>query len=106
MEQESEKMSSKQQIEKDREKIMELYETVREETRNYELAIEALLLANKYLNKADNQRMELALKCELIHCKDCVFYQPYNEAEPFDCYWGMNGATQNDFCSRAERKEK
>ena len=99
-------MSSKQQIEKDREKIMEMYKKVRETTHNYEVAIESLVLANKYLNKANNQRMELALKCEPIHCKDCVFYQPFNEAEPFDCDWGMDGAMQNDFCSRAERKEQ
>lgn len=101
-------MSSKQQIDKDREKIIELYKIIREKTHNYELAIEALVLANKYLNKADNQRMELALLKpyeEIVRCKDCEFYKKDGCLGLCDIH-KLTIVGTDDFCSFAERKEK
>ena len=106
-------MSSKQQIEKDRERIAELYKIIREKKHNYDLAIEALVIASKYLNKADNQRMELALLKpyeEIVRCKDCkhkvvTVVGEYNPQDIVCSYWASDGLTENDFCSYAERME-
>ena len=76
-------MSSKQQIEKDREKIAELYKIIREKTHNYELAIEALLLA---------------LREEIIRCGDC---KHFNDG---DCTELPKIVSETDYCSFAERR--
>ena len=102
-------MGSKQQIEKDRERIAELYKIIREKKHNYDLAIEALLVANKYLNKADNQRKELALREEIIRCGDCKHYREYEPDAEYDGWCGLDRVTdvnEDDFCSKAERKEQ
>lgn len=98
-------MSSKQQIEKDREKIAELYKIIREKKHNYDLAIEALLIASKYLNKADNQRMELALLKpyeEIVRCSDCKF----DNKCTLQHYWQVDGFTEEiEYCSLGKRSE-
>ena len=43
----------------------------------------------------------------VIRCKDCKYWQKsvinYNE---YVCYWGGYVKQEDDFCSRAERKEE
>ena len=43
---------------------------------------------------------------ELIRCKDCKHYLPLDFRKPFCCDYGIVDAMLDDFCSRAERKEK
>ena len=49
---------------------------------------------------------------ELIRCKDCKYFRTYYHGEhmPFsyacDRLYLTNGLSNNDFCSRAERKEE
>lgn len=42
-----------------------------------------------------------------IRCKDCVYYRPYSVGR-YDCdnLLGMADAHEDEFCSRAERKEE
>lgn len=42
---------------------------------------------------------------EIIRCKDCKHYDPYDQTERFYCYDGIEGCLPNDFCSYGERRE-
>lgn len=53
-------MGLKDQIEKDRELLMEMTTYIREEERNAYIAYQALKIAWEYLNKADRQRQMLS----------------------------------------------
>lgn len=52
-------MGSKLHIDKDRQRINELKDGIRYEMTNCDIALEALRLANRYITKADNQRIML-----------------------------------------------
>ena len=43
---------------------------------------------------------------EVVRCKDCKHYDPYDQTERFYCYDGIEGCLPNDFCSYGERREE
>lgn len=42
---------------------------------------------------------------EVVRCKDCKHYDPYDSTERFYCYYGIDGCLPNDYCSYGERRE-
>lgn len=61
---------------------------------------------DKFLEFAKMDGMED--QYELIRCKDCKFYEDHKRKIYENCTWNNHiiARTPNDFCSRAERKEK
>ena len=43
---------------------------------------------------------------EIIRCKDCRFYNPYDITKVYDCERGLLGVLQDDYCSFGERKSE
>ena len=51
-----------------------------------------------------------ALKENITHCKDCEYYQTpekysYKEPNPYCCRSALTKVSENDFCSKAIRKD-
>ena len=42
---------------------------------------------------------------EVVRCKDCRFYNPYDATKAYDCEKGLLGVMQDDYCSCGERAE-
>ena len=42
---------------------------------------------------------------EVVRCKDCKFYQPFDPHRKYDCNRGLLGVMGDDYCSYGERKE-
>ena len=43
---------------------------------------------------------------EVVRCKDCRFYDPFDYHRKYDCSRGLLGVMGNDYCSYGERKDK
>ena len=41
---------------------------------------------------------------EIIRCRDCKHYDPYDSGKAFCCLEGIDGCYPDDFCSHAERR--
>lgn len=41
---------------------------------------------------------------EIIRCRDCKHYDPYDSRKAFCCLEGIDGCYPDDFCSYAERR--
>ena len=41
---------------------------------------------------------------EIIRCRDCKHYDPYDSGKAFYCFKGIDGCYPDDFCSHAERR--
>ena len=42
---------------------------------------------------------------ELVRCKDCKHYKPYDINRPFPCSVGLMECMSDDYCSYGERRE-
>lgn len=42
---------------------------------------------------------------EVVRCRDCKFYQPYDYHRKYDCSRGLLGVMGDDYCSHGERRE-
>ena len=43
---------------------------------------------------------------EVVRCKDCKHYKPFDKSKKFDCPQGLYAVFENDYCSHGERSEK
>ena len=78
----------------------------------------AVAIVNKYSNSQSNVEdvtadiinelftAPAADVIEVVRCKDCKHYDPYDQTERFYCYDGIGGCLPNDFCSYGERREE
>lgn len=41
---------------------------------------------------------------DIVRCRECKFYQPYDYHRKYDCNWGLVGVMGDDFCSYGERR--
>ncbi len=41
---------------------------------------------------------------EVVRCKDCKFYQPFDPYRKYDCNRGLLGVMGDDYCSYGERR--
>lgn len=42
---------------------------------------------------------------EVVRCKDCKHYKPFDKSKKFDCPQGLYAVFENDYCSHGERSE-
>ena len=42
---------------------------------------------------------------DIVRCKECIYYTPFDEGRPFDCPIGVVNTIATDFCSHGERKD-
>ena len=42
---------------------------------------------------------------EVVRCKDCMYYNPYDTTKAYDCERGLLGVMQDDYCSYGAREE-
>ena len=42
---------------------------------------------------------------EVVRCKDCMYYNPYDTTKAYDCERGLLGVMQDDYCSYGERAD-
>ena len=43
---------------------------------------------------------------EVVRCKDCKHYKPFDKSKKFDCPQGLYAVFENDYCSHGERREE
>lgn len=43
---------------------------------------------------------------EVVRCKDCKHYKPFDKSKKFDCTQGLYAVFENDYCSHGERSEE
>lgn len=43
---------------------------------------------------------------EVVRCKDCKHYKPFDKSKKFDCPQGLYAVFENDYCSHGERSEE
>ena len=43
---------------------------------------------------------------EVVRCKDCKHYKPFDKSKKFDCPQGLYAVFENDYCSHGERNEE
>lgn len=43
---------------------------------------------------------------EVVWCKDCKHYKPFDKSKKFDCPQGLYAVFENDYCSHGERNEE
>lgn len=41
---------------------------------------------------------------EVVRCRECKFYQPYDYHRKYDCSRGLLGVMGDDYCSHGERR--
>ena len=41
---------------------------------------------------------------EIVRCKECKWYPPYDRSRPYDCPKGLYKVSADDFCSYGERE--
>ena len=47
-----------------------------------------------------------SLQEEIVRCKDCKHYKPFDKSKKFDCPQGLYAVFENDYCSYGERSEE
>ena len=46
------------------------------------------------------------IKGDLIRCRDCVHYKPFDKNKPYSCSVGMDEITGDDYCSRGAKMDE
>lgn len=78
----------------------------KEEEEAISVLVETICQQTKSIIADRLERLKSADVVEVVRCKDCKHYDPYDQTERFYCYDGIEGCLPNDFCSYGERREE